>query len=73
VQTKSTDDDDDDDDDDFFPDIGAHKYDIEHKLLHDLFNKYLKDARPVLNKSEAVEVKFDMAYAQLINLVGFSH
>ncbi|XP_048584097.1 neuronal acetylcholine receptor subunit alpha-10 [Nematostella vectensis] len=47
---------------------GAHKHDIEHKLLNDLFTNYSKIARPVLNKSEAIEVQFDLAYAQLINL-----
>lgn len=50
-----------------------HLRDIEHKLLHDLFlTNYSKEARPVLNKSDVVEVKFDLAYAQLINLVSFA-
>ncbi|XP_048581252.1 neuronal acetylcholine receptor subunit alpha-3 isoform X2 [Nematostella vectensis] len=45
-----------------------HTEDVEHRLLNDLFKDYNKEARPVLNKSEAIEVQFDMAYAQLINL-----
>ena len=49
---------------------GYHNEDFEHSLIHDLFKSgYSKDALPVRNKSEAIEVKFDLAYSQLIYLV----
>lgn len=48
---------------------GYHSEDFEHRLLHDLFSGYSKEALPVRNKSEAIEVMFDMAYSQLIYLV----
>ena len=49
---------------------GYHNDDFEHKLINDLFHLgYSKEALPVINKSEAIEVKFDMAYSQLIYLV----
>ena len=49
---------------------GFHSEDFEHKLIHDLFKSgYSKEALPVRNKSEAIEVMFDMAYSQLIYLV----
>ena len=47
----------------------AHKNDYEHKLINDLFDGYKKDALPVMNKSIAIDVHFDLAYAQLISLV----
>ena len=48
----------------------AHKKDYEHKLINDLFyDGYRKDALPVTNKSIAIDVHFDLAYAQLISLV----
>lgn len=50
--------------------IGYHSEDFEHRLIHDLFKSgYSKEALPVRNKSEAIEVMFDMAYSQLIYLV----
>mgnify|MGYP000418139986 CR=1 FL=1 len=52
----------------FFP-RGSHRTDYEHKLMKDLFQNYSKEARPVMNKSEAIAVKFDLAYSQLIYLV----
>lgn len=48
---------------------GSHRTDYEHKLMKDLFQDYSKEARPVMNKSEAIAVKFDLAYSQLIYLV----
>ena len=55
----------------FYPyTVGYHSEDFEHKLIHDLFKSgYSKEALPVRNKSEAIEVMFDMAYSQLIYLV----
>lgn len=47
---------------------GSHTDDYQHKLIADLFKGYSKDALPVMNKSEAIEVKFDLAYSQLIYL-----
>lgn len=50
--------------------VGQHKDDFEHKLIHDLFKTgYSKEVLPVTNKSEAIEIMFDMAYSQLIYLV----
>lgn len=49
--------------------LAAHKNDYEHKLINDLFDGYSKDALPVMNKSTAIDVLFDLAYAQLISLV----
>ena len=50
--------------------VGQHREDFEHKLIYDLFKTgYSKEALPVMNKSEAIEVMFDMAYSQLIYLV----
>ena len=50
--------------------VGQHRDDFEHKLIHDLFTTgYSKEALPVINKSEAIEIMFDMAYSQLIYLV----
>lgn len=49
---------------------GHHSEDFEHRLIYDLFKSgYSKEALPVTNKSEAIEVMFDMAYSQLIYLV----
>lgn len=47
---------------------GSHRNDHEHKLLKHLFENYSKEARPVMNKSQAIEVQFDLAYSQLIYL-----
>lgn len=50
--------------------VGRHREDFEHKLIYDLFQTgYSKEALPVMNKSEAIEIMFDMAYSQLIYLV----
>lgn len=50
--------------------IGQHKDDFEHKLIRELFKTgYSKEVLPVINKSEAIEIMFDMAYSQLIYLV----
>ena len=39
-------------------------------MIYDLFKTgYSKEALPVINKSEAIEIMFDMAYSQLIYLV----
>lgn len=49
---------------------GYFKDDHEHKLINSLFkSNYSKEALPVVNKSEAVQVTFDLAYSQLIYLV----
>lgn len=48
---------------------GYFKDDHEHKLINSLFkSNYSKEALPVVNKSEAVQVTFDLAYSQLIYL-----
>lgn len=50
--------------------LGHHREDYEHKLIRELFQSgYSKEALPVTNKSEAIEVMFDLAYSQLIYLV----
>ena len=52
--------------------VGQHREDFEHKLIYDLFKTgYSKEALPVINKSEAIEIMFDMAYSQLIYLVRY--
>ena len=38
--------------------------------MKDLFDGYNKDSRPVFNKSRAVDVQLDIAYSQLVDLVG---
>ena len=48
---------------------GSHRMDPEHRLFKDLFDGYNFNARPVVNKSDAVVVRFDMAFSQLITLV----
>lgn len=49
---------------------GSHANDFEHRLMEHLFKGYNKDSRPVFNKSEAVNVELDVAYSQLVDLVG---
>lgn len=43
--------------------------DPEHRLLADLMKNYNLDARPILNKSKPVEVLFDLALTQIVELV----
>jgi len=38
--------------------------------MRDLFKGYNKDSRPVFNKSQAVVVQLDVAFSQLVELVG---
>lgn len=38
--------------------------------MRDLFKDYNKDSRPVFNKSKAVIVQLDVAFSQLVELVG---
>ena len=38
--------------------------------MRDLFKGYKKDSRPVFNKSKAVDVQLDVAFSQLVELVG---
>ena len=38
-------------------------------LLKDVFRDYHREARPVLNKEDAVKVELDIAYSQLVELV----
>lgn len=38
--------------------------------MRDLFDGYNKDSRPVFNKSKAVDVQLDVAFSQLVELVG---
>ncbi|XP_068711233.1 neuronal acetylcholine receptor subunit alpha-7-like isoform X3 [Montipora foliosa] len=42
--------------------------DDELKLVKDLFDNYSKEVRPVKNKNAAIEVKFGIAYTQLVEL-----
>ena len=44
--------------------------DPEHILIEHLMKNYNADARPVLNKSENVKVLFDLAFNQIVELVG---
>lgn len=50
--------------------LGSHADDYEHRLMRDLFDGYNKDSRPVFNKSKAVDVQLDVAFSQLVELVG---
>lgn len=43
--------------------------DMEHCLIHTLLKGYNKNVRPVKKKSEAIQVAFDIAYSQLVDLV----
>ena len=43
--------------------------DDEMKLVTFLLSKYNKEVRPVSNKSDAVQVLFEVAYTQLLDLV----
>jgi len=43
--------------------------DDELRLVHDLFNNYSKEVRPVKNKKAAIKVVFGIAYTQLVELV----
>lgn len=43
--------------------------DPEHILISDLMKHYNADARPILNKSAAVKVTFDLAFNQIVDLV----
>lgn len=42
--------------------------DDELRLVHDLFENYSKEVRPVKNKKTAIQVKFGIAYTQLVEL-----
>jgi len=42
--------------------------DDELRLVHDLFNNYSKEVRPVKNKKAAIKVVFGIAYTQLVEL-----
>ena len=41
----------------------------EYELIRKLLNGYDKNVRPVRNKQESIEVSFDLAYNQLVDLV----
>lgn len=43
--------------------------DDELRLVHDLFENYSKEVRPVKNKETPIQVKFGIAYTQLVELV----
>ena len=43
--------------------------DPEHRLLADLTKNYNLDARPILNKSKAIQVLFGLALTQIVELV----
>ena len=44
----------------------------EFRLLRDLFNHYDKEARPVYNVSDVVNVEFSLSLIQIISVVSFS-
>ena len=44
--------------------------DDELRLVTDLFSGYNKNVRPVEDKSLPIEVKFGIAYTQIVDLVG---
>ncbi|XP_048583770.1 neuronal acetylcholine receptor subunit alpha-10 [Nematostella vectensis] len=46
--------------------------DNEHRLIYDLFRGYSSEVRPVLNYTNPVQVKLDLAYSQLVELNGKS-
>ena len=49
---------------------GLEKDDDEARLVHDLFNKgYNKNVRPAQDKDLPIEVKFGIAYTQIVDLV----
>lgn len=49
---------------------GLEKDDDEARLVHDLFNNgYNKNVRPAQDKDLPIEVKFGIAYTQIVDLV----
>ena len=47
--------------------------DIEHRLIKNLLYGYDKNVRPIKNKRMAIQVEFDLAYNQLVDLVRNSY
>jgi hypothetical protein len=43
--------------------------DPEHKLIGDLMKNYDQNARPILDKTKPVNVRFDLAVNQIVELV----
>ena len=41
----------------------------EHRLMYDLLTGYEKSIRPVINSSQAVDIKLGLALTQILDLV----
>ena len=50
--------------------VAVKEDDDEYRLVRDLFNGYNKNVRPTKEKDLPVEVKFGIAYTQIVDLVG---
>lgn len=48
---------------------GGHCSEDEERLVRDLFRGYNKLIRPVQNMTQKVDVRFGLAFVQLINVV----
>ena len=46
--------------------------DDELRLIRDLFANYNKNVRPAKDKNQPVEVKFGIAYTQIVDLVSWA-
>ena len=56
----------------FSVNISVEGSEDEERLVRDLFRGYNKLIRPVENMSQTVDVKFGLAFVQLINVVSIS-
>lgn len=52
--------------------FAGNSSDDEERLVRDLFRGYNKLIRPVQNMTQKVDVKFGLAFVQLINVVSIS-
>lgn len=50
---------------------GGRGSEDEERLVRDLFRGYNKLIRPVQNMTQKVDVRFGLAFVQLINVVSF--
>lgn len=53
----------------FYPISAVHGSEDEERLVRDLFRGYNKLIRPVQNMTQTVDVRFGLAFVQLINVV----
>ena len=49
--------------------LGVHSGPHERRLINDLFMEYQNLERPVLNESDALELKFGLTLQQIIDVV----